>query len=423
MATPELDNGALAIEVRGLCKRFRIPTARPETLKERVVHPLRRAPLRDLEVLDDISFDARRGEFLGIVGRNASGKSTLLKLLASIYRADRGRIRVAGKIAPIIELGVGFQPDMTARDNVITNALMLGLTPREARRRFDEVIEFAELEEFVDMKLKNYSSGMRVRLAFAIAIQVDPDVLLLDEVLAVGDPPFQQRCQDVFKELKSRRTSTIVLVTHAMANIERHCDRAMLLEGGRIEEIGDPTGVAKRYTQLRASAAARLQKKSPSRIVAIRLLDPEGASTHTAQPGMPLRLHLTLDADEPLKDPRLILRIADPAGTSIFMPPPITLGADGDRLGSGQQIGVAGEIENKLAPGRYYVHAQLASGPRAPRVPELSEPKSFAFDVPTDGLADRGLVLLDHELRTDVEPLEEGRGEELPTAGGTASFE
>ncbi len=182
------DDRAVAIEVRGLCKSFRVATGQPDTLKERFVHPFRATEYRELEVLRDISFDVHRGEFFGIVGRNGSGKSTLLKLLASIYRADRGRIRVAGTISPIIELGVGFHPEMSARDNVITNGLMLGLTPAEARRRFDAVIEFAELEDFVDMKLKNYSSGMRARLAFAIAIQIDPEILLLDEVLAVGRP-------------------------------------------------------------------------------------------------------------------------------------------------------------------------------------------------------------------------------------------
>ena len=256
---PQLDEGTgapLAIEVTGVSKRFRIPVGEPDTLKEAVVHPFRRAAYRELQVLDDITFQVRWGEFFGIVGRNGSGKSTLLKLLSSIYRADRGRIRVAGTIAPIIELGVGFQPEMSARDNVIMNALMLGVTPREARRRFDAVVEFAQLEDFVDLKLKNYSSGMRARLAFAIAIQADPDVLLLDEVLAVGDAQFQSRCQGTFEEMQTRGNTTIVLVTHALANIEKYCDRAMLLEGGQIQYIGDPKAACALYKDLDPDAHA-----------------------------------------------------------------------------------------------------------------------------------------------------------------------
>ena len=172
----------------------------------------------------------RRGEFFGIVGRNGSGKSTLLKCLAGIYGADTGRIEVVGRVSPFIELGVGFNPDLTARDNVVINAIMLGLSRREARRRFDEIIEFAELEEFVDLKLKNYSSGMSVRLGFSVAIQVDADVLLVDEVLAVGDASFQRKCFDEFDRLRAEKR-TILFVTHDMNTVERllrprHADRA-----------------------------------------------------------------------------------------------------------------------------------------------------------------------------------------------------
>ena len=172
------ERGRVAIEVRGVSKSFRIPTARADTLKERAVHPFRGRRFRKLDVLADVSFTVRRGEFFGIVGRNGSGKSTLLKILASIYRADRGRIRVAGQVAPIIELGVGFQPELTARDNVILNGIMLGLSAAEARRRFDAVIDFAELHDYLDLKLKNYSAGMSLRLAFALMLQSDPDVML-----------------------------------------------------------------------------------------------------------------------------------------------------------------------------------------------------------------------------------------------------
>ena len=203
-------DGPVTIEVRGVHKTFRIPEQRVDSLKERVSHPLTRVDHRELHALKDISFDVHRGEFFGIVGRNGSGKSTLLKILASIYRADAGRVRMAGRVAPFIELGVGFNPELTARENGVLNGVLMGLTRREAQRRLDAVIEFAELEDFADLKLKNYSSGMMVRLAFAVMVQADADIMLIDEVLAVGDAAFAQKCMDVFHERvrRARRSSS-----------------------------------------------------------------------------------------------------------------------------------------------------------------------------------------------------------------------
>src|SRR3954454_1937503 len=180
-------SGPVVIEVRGLDKSFRVPRYRVDTLKERFSHPFTRVEYRELRALRGVSFDVRRGEFFGVVGRNGSGKSTLLKILSSIYRADGGRIRMAGRLAPFIELGVGFNAELTARENVALNGVMMGLGRREAAARLGAVLEFAELEEFVDLKLKNYSSGMLVRLAFSVMVQTDADIMLVDEVLAVGD--------------------------------------------------------------------------------------------------------------------------------------------------------------------------------------------------------------------------------------------
>ena len=222
-----------AVAVDGVSKTFRLPHERVHTLKERVLHPFRRMGHEAFPALRDVSFAVDHGEFFGIVGRNGSGKSTLLKLLAGIYAADKGRIYVNGRMSTFIELGVGFNNDLPARDNVMINATMLGLSPREARRRYDAVIDFAELREFEDLKLKNYSSGMEVRLAFSVMMQVDADVLLIDEVLAVGDASFQQKCFDEFARIR-RAGKTVLLVTHDMANVQRFCDRAMLLERGRV---------------------------------------------------------------------------------------------------------------------------------------------------------------------------------------------
>jgi ABC-type polysaccharide/polyol phosphate transport system ATPase subunit len=255
-ANPRTDSAAShispAIHVHDLSKTFRLPHLQSHTLKERVLHPRRFRGFNDLRAVQGVSFDVQPGEFFGIVGRNGSGKSTLLKCLAGIYRVDQDastELEIAGRLSPFIELGVGFNPDLTARDNVIINAIMLGLTQKEARARFDDIIAFAGLDEFIDLKLKNYSSGMYVRLAFSVAIQVDADVLLIDEVLAVGDSAFQQKCYDEFLRLKAEG-KTIVFVTHDMNAVERFCDRAMLLERGAMVALGEPDRVARHYREL-----------------------------------------------------------------------------------------------------------------------------------------------------------------------------
>ena len=202
------------VVVKDVSKTFHVPEERRHTLKERVLHPRRRIRKQSFKALDGISFEIDQGEFFGIAGRNGSGKSTLLKCLAGIYKAE-GQIWRRGRMSTLIELGVGFNPDMAARDNVVLNGIMMGLTPREARRRYDQVIDFAELEDFQDLKLKNYSSGMHVRLAFSVAIQVDADLILVDEILAVGDASFQQKCFDVFNQMRDEG-KTVVFVTHDM---------------------------------------------------------------------------------------------------------------------------------------------------------------------------------------------------------------
>jgi ABC-type polysaccharide/polyol phosphate transport system ATPase subunit len=241
-----------AVAIRSVSKSFRLPHQRYSTLKERALHPFRSRTFDELRAVQNISVDVAPGEFFGIVGRNGSGKSTLLKCLAGIYSVDDGAIDVEGRLSPFIELGVGFNMDLTARENVIINATMLGLSRKQARDRFDDIIAFAELEDFVDLKLKNYSSGMSVRLGFSVAIEVDADVLLVDEVLAVGDAAFQHKCYQQFERLKAEG-KTIVFVTHDMSAVERFCDRAMLIEKGKMLELGAPREVARAYNQLNFS--------------------------------------------------------------------------------------------------------------------------------------------------------------------------
>jgi ABC-type polysaccharide/polyol phosphate transport system ATPase subunit len=235
-----------AIEAIGLSKAFRIPHAQRTTVKEYFLHPLRRTTFERNDALKDVSFEIEPGEFFGVIGPNGSGKSTLLKVMAGIYRADRGIIHVNGVLSPFIELGVGFNPELTARDNIRINGTLLGLTKRELKAKFDEIVEFAELERFIDQKLKNYSSGMMVRLAFSIAIQVPFDILLLDEVLAVGDEAFQMKCGAFFLETRDQG-KTVVLVSHALSVIETACQRALFMEDGEIKKIGPSEDVVAFY--------------------------------------------------------------------------------------------------------------------------------------------------------------------------------
>lgn len=235
-----------AIAVRGLAKSFVIPHERRNTLKEYVLHPFRRTSFERNDALAGISFHVDRGEFFGVVGPNGSGKSTLLRLLAGIYRADAGSVTVDGALSPFIELGVGFSMELTARDNIRINGTLLGLNQQEIAEKFDKILAFGELERFIDLKLKNYSSGMLLRLAYSIAIQVPFDILLLDEVLAVGDEQFQQKCFATFERFREEG-KTVVFVSHDLYSVERFCDRAMFLYQGKIRALGDAEEVVDAY--------------------------------------------------------------------------------------------------------------------------------------------------------------------------------
>jgi ABC-type polysaccharide/polyol phosphate transport system ATPase subunit len=243
-----------AITCEGVWKTFQLPHDRPFTLKQRLLHPRQSRQATELHALRDVSFEVPDGEFFGIIGRNGSGKSTLLKCLAGIYQPNRGRLATSGRVSPFIELGVGFNPELTALDNVVVNAALLGMPREEAVARFPAIIEFAELERFVDLKLKNYSSGMQVRLGFASMIQAEADIYLVDEVLAVGDARFQEKCFDTFRRLK-REGRTVVFVTHDLTSVERFCDRVVLLERGEIVADGDPHNVIMDYRQRDLAAA------------------------------------------------------------------------------------------------------------------------------------------------------------------------
>jgi ABC-2 type transport system ATP-binding protein len=235
----------IAIKVSNVHKSFKLPHEQQNSIKGRLIN-FRNRGYEIQEALKDISFEVKKGDFFGIVGRNGSGKSTLLKMLAGIYTPDRGSIEINGHLTPFIELGVGFNPELSGRDNVFLNGALLGFSRKEMSSMYEEIVEFAELERFMDQKLKNYSSGMQVRLAFSIAIRANTDILVLDEVLAVGDASFQQKCFDYFKTLKEAN-KTIILVTHDMGSVKRFCTKAMLIKDGIVEKIGSPDEVANQY--------------------------------------------------------------------------------------------------------------------------------------------------------------------------------
>ena len=239
---------APAIEVAGVSKSFRIPHEQRTYFKEYFLHPFRRTTYERNDALQDVTFSVEAGEFFGIFGPNGSGKSTLLRILAGIYVPDAGLVRVNGLLSPFIELGIGFNLELNARDNIRINSTLAGLTERQLDARFDEILEFSELERFVDQKLKNYSSGMLVRLAYSIAIQIPFEVLLLDEVLAVGDESFQEKCFATFDRFKDEG-KTVVLVTHDLKLLSRFCDRVLLIENGVVRATGSSDDVIEVYRE------------------------------------------------------------------------------------------------------------------------------------------------------------------------------
>lgn len=239
-----------AVSVQKVSKDFRLPHEKKNSVKSLFTSVFRpHSRIEHQHALHDISFDIKPGEFFGIVGRNGSGKSTLLKILAGIYQPSKGSISVNGKLVPFIELGVGFNPELTGRENVFLNGALLGFSPKEVQGMYHDIVAFAELERFMDQKLKNYSSGMQVRLAFSVAIMAEADILLIDEVLAVGDADFQRKCFDYFKSLKKHK-KTVVFVSHDMAAVQQYCDRAVLIDKSKLVDIGDPAKIAMQYNKL-----------------------------------------------------------------------------------------------------------------------------------------------------------------------------
>lgn len=248
--TEIITDSNIAISVKNLHKSFRLPTEQSFGLKQAIFNRLRGIKgYKEQKVLRGLTFDIKKGDFIGIVGRNGSGKSTLLKILAGVYYPESGEVTINGTLIPFIELGVGFNPELTGRENVYLNGALLGFSNDEIDEMYNDIWDFAELKDFQDQKLKNYSSGMQVRLAFSIAIRARGDILLLDEVLAVGDAAFQQKCNNYFSTLKDEK-KTVILVTHSMTSVRKFCNRAILVNDGKIELDGKPDKIADAYNKL-----------------------------------------------------------------------------------------------------------------------------------------------------------------------------
>ena len=238
----------IAVKVEHVSKYFKLPTEASQSLRTTLVNRFKGIKgYTEQHVLKDISFEVEKGDFYGIVGRNGSGKSTLLKIISEIYVPEKGKVTIDGKLVSFIELGVGFNPELTGRENVYMNGAMLGFSTEEVDAMYDDIVDFAELHDFMNQKLKNYSSGMQVRLAFSVAIKAQGDILILDEVLAVGDEAFQRKCNDYFMERKQSGKTTI-LVTHDMSAVKKYCNKAVLIEHGLVKVVGDPDEVANQYS-------------------------------------------------------------------------------------------------------------------------------------------------------------------------------
>lgn len=319
----------VVIRAENISKTFKLPHEKNSSIKSAIVNFYKRNKgYETQEALKDISFEIKKGEFFGIVGRNGSGKSTLLKILAGIYAVDSGKLEVNGTLTPFIELGVGFNQELTGRENIFLNGALLGFDRATMSRMYDDIVKFAELERFMDQKLKNYSSGMQVRLAFSIAIRAESDILLIDEVLAVGDALFQQKCYDYFDKLK-KSGKTVVFISHDMGAIQSFCDRAMLINDGIFIEEGKPPIVTKRYSDLLAekSSSNRFENQNithtgtgGAEITKCEIINSQGKPTEKIkeEEGFSVRIHYT--ATKNIPEPTLGIGIMGEKGESIIGP-------------------------------------------------------------------------------------------------------
>lgn len=359
---------------RKLRKKFIIPHDPVTTVRGAFIQRFRKKTFEEFLALDDVSFEIQAGEFFGIIGRNGSGKSTLLKILAGIYEPDGGNVTINGRISPFLELGIGFNPELSGRDNVYLNATVLGLAKQQVDEKFHSIVAFSELERFIDQKLKNYSSGMQARLAFSVAIHANREILLMDEVLAVGDLNFQQKCLDEFLRYRDRGR-TVVLVSHDIETIRRYCDRALLLRNGKIQRIGNAEEVCNQYVyqnmsdeelrlfeeQSKKSDVSEKPDSKPKKVARIEHVElfRDGKRSGTFQAGTTIEIVVTYEIFQTVQDPIFGLIIHDERKVPIFVSNTKYLRIKTGTVKPGM-VKVRFIVQQSLANARFYISPAIA---------------------------------------------------------------
>ncbi len=364
----------IAISVKNVEKTFKLPHEKSSSIKSAIVNLGRRKKGYELQhVLKNISFDVKKGEFFGIVGRNGSGKSTLLKMIAGVYSNDKGTIDIDGKIVPFIELGVGFNPELTGRENVYLNGALLGFSRTQMTALYDEIVEFAELEKFMDQKLKNYSSGMQVRLAFSIAVRANSDILILDEVLAVVDEAFQRKCFSYFSALRKNK-KTVILVTHDMNAVQRFCTKALILESGNIEAIGNPTDISSEYTKFNLKKPENNKNELTENKEKVKTRTGSGDATvdiktfglgnkkqSAFSPYENITVRISIDVHKRLNDPRVGFVIKDSNEQFVFATNTQVDKVELPEMEKGSSFVVDYDLENIFTDGTYTISGAIVS--------------------------------------------------------------
>jgi ABC-2 type transport system ATP-binding protein len=390
-----------AIVVDHLSKRFRLYHERNQNLKASLMRG-RRARYEEFWAVKDVSFDIERGEAFGIIGHNGSGKSTMLKCLAKILRPEKGRIEINGTMSALLELGAGFHPELSGRENVYLNAAILGLSRKQIAAKFDEIVEFAGLERFIDTPVKNYSSGMYVRLGFAVAINVDPEILLIDEVLAVGDEAFQRKCGEKIADFRNDGR-TIVIVSHGLGSLRSICDRVAWIDHGELHRLGPAGAVIDEYTgsvQVDREVVAERPEGDSSvrwgsgeaRISSLELFDGSGAAVSRVRTGDHVTIHLELAVEAEIDDPIVGLAITHRDG-------PLVTGTNTARQGLllGRLRPGATEVELdipalQLLEGTYDITVAITDHTELHQIDRWQH--AFRFDEQRGAVAEEGLVSL-----------------------------
>lgn len=392
------NDSKIAISVSRVSKTFKIPHEKVSSLRGAFVNVLKKGGYEEFNALDNVSFEVKKGEFFGIIGRNGSGKSTLLKILAGIYQADKGRVHINGRISPFLELGIGFNPELSGRDNIYLNAAVLGLSHKKIIEKFDSIVEFSELERFIDQKLKNYSSGMQVRLAFSVAIHANREILLMDEVLAVGDSSFQRKCLNEFNKYKEMG-KTVVLVSHDISTIQKYCDRVLLLENGKIVSIGKSDEVVHEYMCAEKEKRGEREKQqnagiknSPIEITKVEFLDKEKQQVRFFETGDDITARIFYRANEKVEQPIFGVAVHSQEGAHLSGPNTETSNFEINTIKRDGFIDCTFK-NNPFFSGMFYLTVAVYS--KESQTPFDYREKEFVFNVQSTEVNQHGMIKIE----------------------------